>query len=120
MPGKPVPAAPAAVPAVPWSARLTDPLWTPRAASIAPASGSHRIVQREGILLDAMHIQAPAGYKLRSWETGRDINFVTPASAEVQLALYRGQRVIITGEERSAPGWPNQPIFEARTIQLAP
>ncbi len=120
MAGKPMPASPAAVPAVHPPARLADPLWASRAASAAPASGSHRIIQREGVLLEALHIQAPARHKLRSLETGRDLNFVMPASAEVQLALYRGQRVIITGEERSAPGWPNLPIFEARTIQLAP
>lgn len=120
MAAKPMPASPTAAPAVPLSARLRDPLWATRAASAAPASGLHRIMQREGILVDAVHIQAPARHKLRSLETGRDLNFVMPASAEVQLALYRGQRVIITGEERSAPGWPKLPIFEARAIQLAP
>ncbi|HOF46661.1 MAG TPA: SH3 domain-containing protein [Verrucomicrobiota bacterium] len=120
MPGKPMPASRAALPAAPSSARRTDPLWASRPASAVPAWGSHQIIQREGILLDAMHIQAPAKHKLRSLETGRDLNFVRPASVEVQLTLYRGQRVIITGEERSAPGWPNLPILEARTIQLAP
>lgn len=88
---------------------------TPGPQALAP-----RIVQREGILVDTISIQAPSRYKLKSVETRRDLNFLLPASPEIRLTLYRGQRVVVTGEERTVPRQPGLPLIEVRKIGLAP
>ncbi len=94
----------------------------PAALSLTPAPQAlaPRIVQREGILVDTISIQAPSRYKLKSVETRRDLNFLLPASPEIRLTLYRGQRVVVTGEERTVPRQPGLPLIEVRKIGLAP
>lgn len=85
----------------------------------APAKPK-RIIQREGVVVDAGSIQAPTSYKLKSAENGQDLNFLRPGPLGIRLAPYKGQRIVVTGEEQIDPRWPNLPMIEITRIQLAP
>jgi hypothetical protein len=74
---------------------------------------------REGIVAETFSVQAPTAYQLRATDTGRRLNFLL-ASRGSMLKRYRGQRVVVTGEEQLDPRWPHQPMIEVQRIRLAP
>ena len=121
------PATPPATTAAPPTVPEAKPAPSEPAAPPEPAAKSEpapakpkRIIQREGVVADSVSIQAPTSYKLKSAENGQDLNFLHPGPLGVRLAPYKGQRIVVTGEEQIDPRWPNLPMIEITRIQLAP
>jgi uncharacterized protein YgiM (DUF1202 family) len=79
-----------------------------------------RIVRREGLVRPTVSIQAPTPYELRSIYGAIRLNFLLPASPDINIARFRKQRVIVAGEEQIEPRWPNLPMLEVQSIRLAP
>ena len=76
-----------------------------------------RVITREGIVRGSVSIQAPSFYSLRSLEGTKTINYLHSASTNIAVGEFKGQRVLITGEEILDERWPNTPVIEIETIQ---
>ena len=104
---------------------IEPPVVTPPATTVAtePAVPEEppppRIVQHEGIVRGMTSIQAPSRYVLRSLDNGSDIDYLYSPSAELDLARYKGLRVIVTGEEGLDDRWGNTPVLTIQKIQPA-
>jgi SH3-like domain-containing protein len=83
-------------------------------------TGRKRIIVREGIVVATFSIQAPTGYQLKATDTGKRLNYLLTMSREARMSRYRGQRVVVRGEEQLDPRWPNQPMIAVQEIDLAP
>jgi SH3-like domain-containing protein len=79
-----------------------------------------RVVRRQGRLSRAFSIQAPTDYELRSTDDGELLNYIIPASTNVNVRQFRGQIVIVAGPVEVDARWPNTPIMQVERIQLAP
>jgi uncharacterized protein YgiM (DUF1202 family) len=77
-----------------------------------------RIVMREGIVRNATSIQAPSYYGLAGMDTGRTIDYLYTTSTNLNLNLYNGLHVIVTGEESIDERWPNTPVLTLQRIQV--
>jgi len=86
----------------------------------APIETVRKIVSREGILKGSVSIQAPSHYELRSLDTGKAIDYVFSASTNLMLKEFKGQRVIVTGEEVLDERWQNTPVLVVETLQTVP
>jgi len=73
-----------------------------------------RIVDREGFVRGTFSIQAPTKYELVSPDTGKVINYLYASSPRLDLAQYKGMRIVVTGEEGLDDRWKNTPVI---TIQ---
>jgi hypothetical protein len=79
-----------------------------------------RVVAREGRVIYSRSIQAPTQYALESLQTRRTINYIHSEDLGVNLKLYAGRKVIVTGEELIDRRWTNTPIIEVESIRLVP
>ena len=80
-----------------------------------------RIVRREGELRSTkFNIQAPTYFELVNADNGKIINYVSGEKAGFKLKDYKGLKVIITGEEFIEPRYPDRPLLEVETIEVAP
>ncbi len=113
------PGAPAKVEALP--AAEAKPL--PEVAPPVPSQEEplpRRLVRREGIVRSTVSIQAPTYYELVSPETRKTINYLHAEKSGLKLKPYKGKRILVTGEEGIDQRWPNTPVIEIETLELAP
>jgi uncharacterized protein YgiM (DUF1202 family) len=87
---------------------------------ITPEELPRRVVVREGRVIISRSIQAPTEYALESLQTRRTINYVHSEDLGVNLKVYAGRKVIVTGEELIDRRWTNTPIIEVESIRLIP
>ena len=106
------PSAPVTTPAV------TAPPVTP--AVEAPIEKVKKIVSREGFLKGSVSIQAPSYFELRALDTGKTINYVFSSSTNLVLKQYKGQRVVVTGEELLDERWQHTPVIIVDALELVP
>lgn len=91
------------------------------AAEVAqPEADTRRIVSREGRVIISRSIQAPTDYALESLDTRRTINYLHSEDLGVNLKVYAGRKVIVTGEELMDKRWARTPIVEVESIRLVP
>jgi uncharacterized protein YgiM (DUF1202 family) len=99
----------------------TDPMATqPVEEALAPEELPRRVVSREGRVIISRSIQAPTEYALESLQTRRTINYIHSEDLGVNLKVYAGRKVIVTGEELIDRRWTNTPIVEVESIRLIP
>lgn len=89
-------------------------------ATQAPVEKVKKIVSREGILKGSVSIQAPTYFSLRSLDTGKTINYVFSPSTNLMLKDFKGQRIIVTGEELLDERWQNTPVIIVDSLQTVP
>jgi hypothetical protein len=96
----------------------------PKVAEAPPAKAEQplpkRVVRREGIIRATKSIQAPTWYELVHPETKKAIDFLNAESMGIKLKDYKGQKVIVSGEEGIDARWPNTPILELQTLDVVP
>jgi len=79
-----------------------------------------RVVRREGTVRSTkFNIQAPTYFELTT-ENGKIINYLSGEKAGFKLKDYKGLKVIVTGEEFIEPRYPERPLLEIETIEVAP
>jgi uncharacterized protein YgiM (DUF1202 family) len=79
-----------------------------------------RVVRREGeVRSTKFNIQAPTYFELVG-ERGRILNYISGEKAGFKLKDYKNLRVIVTGEEGLDPRYPDRPVIELETIEVAP
>lgn len=80
-----------------------------------------RVVRREGeVRSTRFNIQAPTYFQLISAENNKIINYLHAEKSGFKLKDYNGLRVIVTGEEMIEPRYPDRPMLEVETIEVAP
>jgi len=104
----------------PSAAAAAVPVPPPAETEPAPEPAPPRIVQREGVVSGTLSIQAPTYFELRATDTGRLLNYLWPASTNIDIRPFRGARVRVTGEEAIEPRWPITPVIRVDRIILAP
>jgi SH3-like domain-containing protein len=109
---------PGGAPARPLPQSLPKIAEAPAAKTELPAP--RRIVRREGIIRPTRSIQAPTWYELVHPQTKETIDFLNEEKLGIKLKQYKGQKVVVTGEEGVDPRWPNTPIMEIETLDIAP
>lgn len=124
------PAKPESAPVVPLAAPPAAAVATesPKLPEVAPAPERpptetplpRRIVRREGVVRTTRSIQAPTYYELINPESKKVINYLHTEGLDVNLKKFRGQRIIVTGEEALDRRWPNTPVIEVETVETAP
>jgi hypothetical protein len=92
----------------------------PSVASQSEAPSARRIVRREGIVRSTISVQAPTWYELVHPETKKTIDYLHGEKMGLKLKPFKGQKVIVSGEELIDPRWPNTPILEIETLDFAP
>ena len=90
------------------------------ATELEPEPETRRIVSREGRVIISRSIQAPTDYALESLDTRRTINYLHSEDLGVNLKVYAGRKVIVTGEELMDQRWTRTPIVEVESIRLVP
>jgi uncharacterized protein YgiM (DUF1202 family) len=79
-----------------------------------------RIVRREGeVRSTKFNIQAPTFFELVG-ERGTKLNYLSGEKAGFKLKDYKGLRVVVTGEESIDQRYPDRPVLELETIEVAP
>jgi uncharacterized protein YraI len=79
-----------------------------------------RIVRREGeVRSTRFNIQAPTFFELIG-ERGKKLNYLSGEKAGFKIKDYKGLRVVVTGEESIDPRYPDRPVLELETIEVAP
>ncbi len=96
------------------TAASTESAGTPPAKPVVEEPPPRRIVDREGFVRGTFSIQAPTKYELVSPDTGKVINYLYATSSRLDLAQYKGMRIVVTGEEGLDERWRNTPVI---TIQ---
>jgi uncharacterized protein YgiM (DUF1202 family) len=79
-----------------------------------------RVVTREGIVERSVSIQAPSHFILQALDNKRAINYLFSPTTNVMLKDYRGQRIVVTGEELLDERWPNTPVIQVDKIETVP
>jgi len=77
-----------------------------------------RIVEREGVVRRTFSIQAPSTFALVNSDTGKTVNYLYTNAKNLDLARYKGLRIIVTGEEGLDERWKNTPIITIQKIQV--
>jgi uncharacterized protein YgiM (DUF1202 family) len=116
----PVTASSASGPDAPGAARVLPPVGpvviTPQTIPVT----EKRIVRREGSVRSTkFNIQAPTYFELVG-ERGKILNYINGEKGGFKLKDYKGLRVIVTGEESLDPRYPERPVIELETIDIAP
>jgi hypothetical protein len=78
------------------------------------------VVTRQGIVRSTTSIQAPSYYELINAETRKTVNYLHSTSTNVLIKNFRGQPVVVIGEEILDKRWPNTPVLETESIHLVP
>lgn len=92
----------------------------PGAAPSAVSPSGRRIVRREGIVRRTLSIQAPTEFGLHSTETGELIEYLHSDSPDVDLKVYHGAKVLVSGEEGLDTRWRRTPVLEVHSIRFLP
>jgi hypothetical protein len=79
-----------------------------------------RTVRREGIIRSTRNHLAPTYEELINAETRKTVNFLWTGPNGVDLKLFRGKKVVVTGEEGLDPKFPKIPVIEIHAIEPAP
>lgn len=115
------PVVPPVTPVTPPVTPTTPPVVTPAEPLVeAPIEKVKKVVSREGILKGSFSIQAPTYFELRSLENGKAIDYVFSPSTNLMLKDFKGQRVVVTGEEVLDERWQNTPVIIVDTLQAVP
>jgi hypothetical protein len=117
-PALPVPAVELPPLTVTSSTNVPAPVTTPPTVVAQPLP--KRIVRREGIVRSTRSIQAPTYFELVHPVTGKVINYLHTDDPALGLKSFKGQKILVAGEEGIDPRWPNTPLIEIQSIDLAP
>lgn len=77
-----------------------------------------RIVVREGVVKRAKSIQSPSHFALENEQSSELVNYLHSTNPDINLKLYMGYKVIVTGEEFIDPRWPAIPLIHVDKIEL--
>jgi uncharacterized protein YgiM (DUF1202 family) len=87
---------------------------------VPPPELIRRVITREGILKSAANIQAPSHFELRGLDNNRIINYVWSPDTNIVLKAFKGQKVLVTGEEALDERWAHIPVITVEEIKAAP
>jgi hypothetical protein len=76
-----------------------------------------RVVSHEGVVRRTLSIQAPTPYALVNPATGKTVNYLYSPTTNLDLSLYRGLRIVVTGEESLDTRW-STPVVNIRRIHV--
>jgi hypothetical protein len=103
------PAVPITTPATPITAAATP---------VPPAEVKPRHVIRDGVVGNAISVQAPGYYELKSIHGEGVVDYLISDSRDIDLSKYYGKAVTISGEEWRDVRWKT-PVLKVKSIEAA-
>ena len=116
----PAPAAVVPAPVIPAAALTpaTPIATTPAPSPVPPAEVKPRHVIRDGVIGDAISVQAPGYYELRSLHAEGVIDYLVSDNPDLDLGKFHGKAVTISGEEWRDVRWKT-PVLKVKSIEAA-
>jgi len=81
-------------------------------------SAAPRIVTHEGVVRHVTSVIEPTDYELYDPSTGVAIDYLYSATTNLDMTVYKGLRIDVTGEERLAERWTNTPVLTIQSIHV--
>jgi uncharacterized protein YgiM (DUF1202 family) len=78
-----------------------------------------RVVTHEVVVRHVISLVAPTEYELFDPKTGQNIDYLYTTSTSLDLKLYKGRRIVVTGEEGLDERWNSTPVLNIQSIQVA-
>lgn len=78
-----------------------------------------RVVTREGIVRFTLNLNSPSWYELEAADSGKIINYLFTTDTNIAMKSFRGQKVLVTGEEALDRRWRSTPVIKIMSIRLA-
>jgi len=102
-----------------------DPVVSPEtkpdpSTSEEPQAPVKRIIQREGIVVRTLSIQAPTEYALKNAQSGEVVDYLDVRGTALNMDHWRGFTVSVRGEEFIDRRWTNTPVLRVNYIMFAP
>lgn len=79
-----------------------------------------RIVTHEGSVRPSVSLIAPTYYELYDPVNDKAINYLYTTSTNLNLALYNGRHITVTGEEAMDVRWKDTPVLTIQKIYVLP
>ena len=77
-----------------------------------------RVVTHEGYVRSSSSIVAPTAYELFDLETGNTIDFLYSPTTNLNLSMYNGMQIMVTGEEGLSARWNATPVLTVQKIYV--
>jgi len=115
-------AAPATAPSVPVTpvAILPQPTLAPEETDTNLPPPPRRVVTHEGTVRPSVSVVAPTYYELYDPSSDLAINYLYPPSTNLNLSLYNGKHITVTGEEGMDVRWKDTPVLTIKKIAVVP
>lgn len=97
---------------------LPPPALVPAEPPPAAQPPPPRVVSHEGVVKRTVSIQAPTDFGLVDPQTGKIVNYLYSPSTNLNLSLYRGLRIVVTGEEGLDERWKDTPVITIKRIHV--
>ena len=75
-------------------------------------------MSHEGVVRPTRSIQAPTKFEIWDPSTRMSINYLYTTSTNLNLGVYKGLHIIVTGEEGLDRRWGNVPVITIQRIQV--
>ena len=75
-----------------------------------------RVVTHEGYVRHSTSIVAPTAYELYDAGSGNAINYLFSSTTNLDISLYSGLEIIVTGEEGIHQRWADTPVLTVQKI----
>jgi uncharacterized protein YgiM (DUF1202 family) len=77
-----------------------------------------RIVEHVGVVRHVISPVAPTDYEIFDPASGKTVDYLYTTSTNLNLSLYKGHRIIVTGEEGLDERWKDTPVITIQQIQV--
>ena len=75
-----------------------------------------RIVTHEGVVRHVISLIEPTAYEIYDPASGTSINYLYTTSTNMDMSVYKGLRIAVTGEETIAERWPKTPVLTVERV----
>ena len=75
-----------------------------------------RVVTHEGYVRHSTSIVAPTAYELYDAASGNAINYLLSSTTNLDISLYSGLQIVVTGEEGMHERWADTPVITVQKI----
>jgi uncharacterized protein YgiM (DUF1202 family) len=77
-----------------------------------------RVVTHEGVVRHVTSIIEPTDYELYDPKSGGEIDYLYSTTTNLDLGVYNGMRIVVTGEEGLVERWKNTPMLTVERIEV--
>jgi uncharacterized protein YgiM (DUF1202 family) len=88
------------------------------AAAVDETNLPPRIVTHEGVVRHVVSIIEPTEYEIYDPKTDFNVDYLYTTTTNLDFSLYKGLRIVVTGEEKLSQRWHHTPVLTVTRIQV--